>query len=126
MAVLVTDELFGRGAVNAGITAEDGHRLFLSVVQSVDFGPLRPWVVYGASHRGLGKDLKLDEAMAAVTHRSPNAVRARVAAADDNNILAFGGNEILVRLAGQYVLRVRRQEVHGEMDALQVAALDAG
>jgi hypothetical protein len=44
----------------------------------------------GALQRRLGQDLDLGEALAAVAHGGADAVGAGVAAADDDDVLAFG------------------------------------
>ena len=77
--------------------------------------------------RSIGRareDFHLHQALAAVAHGRADAVGAGVAAADDHDILAFGGDEVAVLVAVQEAAGVVGQEIHGEMDALEVAALD--
>jgi len=59
-----------------------------------------------------------------VAHRCTDAVGAGVAAADDDNILAFGGDETAVLVLVQNCLGVRREEVHCKVDAFQLTPND--
>jgi hypothetical protein len=60
-----------------------------------------------------------------VAQRGADAVGAGVAAADDHDVLAFGGDEAAVLCAAvEQAAGVVGQEIHGEMDALEVAAFD--
>ena len=54
-----------------------------------------------------------------------DAVAARVAAADDQHVLAAGGDALfrVERLSGQYAVLLR-QHLHGEVDAREVASGD--
>ena len=56
--------------------------------------------------------------------RSADAVGAGVAAADDDHVLALGGDEVAVRAGRRAGLGVRGEELHREVDALEIAALD--
>ena len=53
--------------------------------------------------------------------RRAQAIRARIAAADDHHALAGGQNLIRHGIAFADLIRLR-QEIHREMDALQLAA----
>ena len=115
---------FGVDEIVARIVAEDGGGFFLAVIELVNLGPLRPRIVGGAVERRLGEDLELDQALAAVAHRGADAVGAGVAAADDDDVLVLGA-----RCSGrpcarvEQALGVRGQELHREVDALELAAL---
>src|SRR5688572_20329167 len=53
------------------------------------------------------------------------AVSAGVAAAEDDDVLAFGGNKLLIGdLVAEVALVLQGQVIHGEMDALELAAGD--
>jgi len=124
LAVLVALELRGGGGISAGILAEHGGGFFLTVVQAVDLGPLRPGVAGGTGFGRLGHDFQLGDAGAAVADGGAHAVGARVAAADDHDILARSGDVIHAGGAVQHRLGIRGQKVHGEVDALEVAPFD--
>ena len=74
-------------------------------------------------HGRLRHQLELMDAQRALPVRGAQAVRPGVAAADDDDVLAVGGDEVRVHdrvtLAAAVLLR---QVVHREMDALQLAA----
>src|SRR4051812_45934637 len=53
-------------------------------------------------------------------HGSSHTVGPSVAAADDNDIFAFGQNEITIAFTTEHRLRVRRKEIHRKMDPLQL------
>ena len=109
----------------ARVVAEDGGRFFLAVIELVDLGPLRPGIVRRRAQRRLGQDLELHQAAAAVAHRRADAVGAGVAAADDDHVLALGGDVLAVGMAAvEQALGVGVQELHGEVNALEIAALD--
>ena len=122
VALFVGDELRGRGEVDARIGAVFGGGFFLAVVDLVGLRPFRPRIVLGAGGGGLRHDLELDDGLAAVAERSAYAVGAGVAAADDHDVLAFGGDGRVGRLAVQEVLRVGVEELHRQVDALGVTA----
>ncbi len=109
----------------ARVVAEFGGGFLLAVVELVDLGPLRPGIVGGALQRRLGQNLELHEALAAVAHGGADAVGAGVAAADDDDVLALGGDESAVGVVRvEQAFGVGVQKLHGEMDALELAALD--
>src|SRR6185295_19089046 len=87
---VVAFELRGGGEIDARVAAEHRRRFLLTVVELIDFWPLRPWIIRGAIHRWLGQDFHLHEALAAMTHRGADAVSARIAAADDHDVQAGG------------------------------------
>ncbi len=124
LAVLVALKMGGGGGVGAGILAEHGGGFFLAVVHAVDLGPLGPGVVGGAGFGGLGHDFQLGDAGAAVADGGAHAVGARVAAADDHDILARSGDVVFAGGAIQHGLGVRSEELHREVDALEVAPFD--
>ena len=90
--MLVAHEFFGGGEVNAGVCAEFGGGLFLAVVKLINFGPFGPRIVGRALERRAGQDFQLDQALAAVAQGGADAIGAGVAAADDDDILARGGD----------------------------------
>ena len=120
----IADETLHRGQVHARIAAEPAGRLFLTVVELVDLRPLRPGVVRGTLVRRSRHDLELHEAAAALAHRGADAVGAGIAAADDDHVPVARVDR---RGAGPPVeqrLRARGEVVHGEVHALETAALD--
>ncbi len=122
-ALGVADEFFHGGEVDAGVGAELGGGLLLAVVELVDLGPLGPGIVGGAVLRGLGENLDLQEALAAVTHGGADAVRAGVAAADDDDVAA-GGEDGAGAVVAEDGLGVGGEILHREVHALEGAALD--
>jgi hypothetical protein len=116
---------FRRGReINARIIAEFRGGLFLAVIQLVSLGPFGPGIVLGAFKRGLGQDLHLHERRATVPHRGADAIRAGVAAADDDDILAGRINETTVLVAVEHRLGVSSEEIHREVDALELTAFN--
>ena len=59
-----------------------------------------------------------------MAHGGADAIGAGVAAADDDDILAFGGDEVAVLVPVEQRLGVRGQKFHREMNALEIAAFD--
>ena len=96
VAVVVAFKLRRGREINARIGAEFRGGFFLAVIQLVNLRPFGPRIVLGAFHRRLGQNFHLHEALAAVAHRGADAIRAGVAAADDDDVLALGGDEIAV------------------------------
>ena len=96
LAVGVADEFLGGGQIDARIVAELRGGFFLAVVELVDLRPFRPRIVLGALQRRLRQDFELHEALAAMAHRGADAVGAGVAAADDDDVLARGVDEVAV------------------------------
>ena len=69
------------------------------------------------------EQLEVDHALAAVAERRADAVGAGVAAADDDHVVALGREVMaVVEVVVEQALGVARQEIHREVDALQVAA----
>ena len=90
LAVRVAFKFRRGGQINARVGAEFRGGFFLAVIQLVNLRPFGPRIVLGAFQRRLGQNFHLHEALAAVAHRGADAVRAGVAAADDDDILAVG------------------------------------
>ena len=59
-----------------------------------------------------------------MAHGGADAIGAGVAAADDDDVAILGGDEAAVAVLIEDRLRVRGEEVHGEMDAFERTALD--
>jgi hypothetical protein len=122
VAFAVVDELFGHDAILARVLAHVGLDFGVAVVDSVDTGPLWPWVVAGALRRRLREQLEVDDVLGTVTDGSTNAVVTSVTTTDDDNVLALGGDVGIVgQLRVEQRLGVLVQELHGEVDALEVA-----
>ena len=86
-------------------------------------GPLRPGVAGGALKWLTREYLELDQTTTAVSQRSRNAVRACIAAADDDYVFVFRGDEIR-GFAIQQAFCIRTQEIHREVNAGQGSILD--
>src|SRR5262249_20758793 len=92
----VADEPRRLDGVLARVVAEEGLRLFLPVVETINLRPLRPGVVRGAAHGRPRHDLQLQDAPAAVPQGRADAVRACVAAADDDDVLILRRDVIAI------------------------------
>src|SRR5439155_18768100 len=57
-------------------------------------------------------------------HGGADAVGAGVAAADDHHVLVLGRDEIAVFVAVEEAAGVGGQELHGQVDTLEIAAFD--
>ena len=114
---------FRRGRqINARVGAKFRGGFLLAVIHLVNLRPFRPRIVLGAFQRRLRQNFHLHERFAAVPHRSAHAIRSGIAAADDDDVLAGGVNEMAVLVPIQNALGVRREKFHREMDAFQFAA----
>ncbi|MPM55228.1 hypothetical protein SDC9_102021 [bioreactor metagenome] len=84
-------------------------------------GPVRPHqrlVLLLGRH---GHQLELSDADCAVAVRCTHTVRARVAAANHDDVLAVGA-DLALELVARVDLVLLRQELHREMDAVKIAA----
>src|SRR6478736_4512101 len=119
----VADKLLHGRNVDARVGAVLGGGLLLAVVQLVGLRPLGPGVVGRALQRRLGENLDLEEALAAVAHRRADAVRAGVAATDDDDVLA-GGVDRAGTIVAENGLGVGGEKLHRKVHSLELAALD--
>src|SRR6478736_3319959 len=119
----VADKLLHGRNVDARVGAVLGGGLLLAVVQLVGLRPLGPGVVGRALQRRLGENLDLEEALAAVAHRRADAVRAGVAATDDDDVLA-GGVDRAGTIVAENGLGVGGEKLHRKVHSLEAAALD--
>ena len=94
VAVLIALESRGGGQVDARVGPELGSGLFLAVVDLVGLGPFRPGIVGGPLIRRARHDLQLDDRAAAMAEGGADAIGAGIAAADDDHVLALGGDEL--------------------------------
>ena len=88
-------------------------------------GPKGPRLRAGlvARHRRLGKQLKLTNRFGALTAAGTQAVGARVAPADDDDVLALGGDvEIGVHRPVTDAAVLLGQKLHRKVNAVEVAA----
>src|SRR5262249_5385703 len=84
----------------------------------------RPRIVLRAVLWWTRKNFHLHETLAAVPHGGADAVRAGIAAADDHDVFAGGGNEIPVLVSVENAPGVRGEKFHGKLNALERAAFD--
>ncbi|MNC21323.1 hypothetical protein D3C75_692980 [compost metagenome] len=123
VAVLVAHKTLGGHQVVTGIAAMLGGGFLLAVVHLEGFGPFRPRVIVGPVLGSLGHNFELVNTVGAMTDRGSDTVGTGVAAADDDNVLACCGDISAVGMVGiQQALGVLVQELHRQVDALQLAA----
>ena len=114
--------LYG-GLVNARVIAKLGNGFLLAVVGLQHAGPLRPGVVCGTLGRGAGHHFQLHHALATLADSRAHAVVTGVAAANDQHLFACGRNRLTIRKVGiQQTAGHAGQVIHGEVDALCIAA----
>src|SRR5262245_50763499 len=99
-----------------------GDALLVRRRRAQDHRPVGP-AELGTVLRRLGQELELVHRRRAVTVRRAETVGARVAAAQDDDALV-GGEELSLDPIARDRLVLLRQELHREVDALQVAARD--
>lgn len=98
-------------AVLARVGALHNLGLAVAVVHVEDARPLGPGVVARALGRRPREQLKVDNVFAAVADRCADAVRARVATADDDDLFALGADELRDGRAGGVVPGLDRDSV---------------
>jgi hypothetical protein len=113
-----------RGQILARIGAELGDGLLLAVIGLERLGPFGPRIVLGAFQRRLRHDFQLRDTLAAVPDRGAGAIRAGVAAADDDDVFPRRGNLRAGLEAVEQVPGVRREKIHREMNALERSAFN--
>jgi hypothetical protein len=99
----VPDKLLGQHLVLPGVLPQLVGCLGMPIVHPENPGPLRPGVPRGASLRGLGKKLQVNQGLAAVAERGADAVGARVASANDDDGLVLGADVVAVLERGMFV-----------------------
>src|SRR6266702_7258125 len=119
IAVLITGEL---DAVDAPV-AEPA--LFVGALGAELKRPERPGSGCCSYFRRFGHDLELVNALGALTKAGAQAVRARIATADDQHALIFRADRrSLVEYVAFTAAVLLRQKLHGEVNALKFAAGD--
>ena len=99
-------------------------RLLVAVIHAEDARPLRPLVPLRPRRGGLRHELEVGHRRAPVPQRRADAVRARVAAADDDDVLVLRVDVLAVgQVAVEQALGVGVEELHGEVHAAQLAVL---
>ena len=93
VSAVVSDEFLRHDAVLAWVFAHVGLHFGVAVVDAVDAWPLRPGVIPRARSGGrLREQFEVGDGLGAVADGGADAVVARVAAADDDDVLTFGGD----------------------------------
>mmetsp|Transcript_23427 Transcript_23427/g.67264 ORF Transcript_23427/g.67264 Transcript_23427/m.67264 type:complete len:944 (+) Transcript_23427:2462-5293(+) len=134
VAIVVAHELLGVDQELAGVLAELGRHLLVTVVNAEDGWPLWPGVG-GCACRGLSwHELKVDDGGGPVSHGGADAVVAGVSSADDDDPLALGVDVravpgLLLPLGTHLALVHQRlgvlvQELHRKVHTLEIAAGD--
>ena len=130
ITVVVADELLGHDGVDAGVLSEDSLDLGVAVVNAEDARPLGPRVVRCTLHGRLRHELEIGHRLAPMAHRGSNTIGARVTASDHDDVLPGGSDKgvfVPLRFQGSLLgheeaLLVLREEFHGKVNALEVAA----
>ena len=99
-------EPLGHHAVLARVRTLDDLGFSVTVVHVEDAGPLGPRVVARALRRRSRKELEVNDVLAAVANRRPDTVRARVAATNDDHLLALGAHKLRDGSTGRVVPRL--------------------
>ena len=59
-----------------------------------------------------------------MAHGGADTIGPGIAAADDNDVFAFGRNKVAILMLVEKSASVVSEEFHGEMDSLELAAFD--
>jgi hypothetical protein len=122
-ATAIIDKLLGHDAEFTGVLAHVGLDFGVTIVDTVDTGPLGPWVVAGTLWGRLGQQLEVDDRLGTVADGGTNAVVTGITTTNDDNVLVLGGDVRTVSQLGvEERLGVLVQELHGEVDALELTA----
>ena len=125
LAFVVDQILFAEDLIFARVFSELRFGFFVTVIDTEDTRPFRPWVVVGTFGWWLRQQLKVDHAAATMTEAGSDAVGPGVTTADDDHVLAFGADEVGPQvITVNTLLGVGREEVHREMNALGFATGD--
>ena len=119
--VLAAQDLERVDAPLAHLATHELDGLRLAIVGLLDVGPLRPRVSCRALLRRAGEELELAHGARALAHGGAQAVVARVAAANDHDVLARGIDRR--RAAVEHASRGAREVVHGVRHATACEAL---
>ena len=97
----------------------------MGVIHAKHARPLWPGIVGGSRRRRFVEQFEVHDAPAAVSQRGPNTVGTGVASADHDHVLVPRSDVLAIdQLRIEQTLGVAGQEVHREMDALQIPAGD--
>ena len=72
----------------------------VTVVDTINSWPLRPWVVCSSFGWGLGEEFEVCDGLSAMADGGANAVVACVTTANDDDVFVFGGNVFCIGQAG--------------------------
>mmetsp|Transcript_10690 Transcript_10690/g.29648 ORF Transcript_10690/g.29648 Transcript_10690/m.29648 type:complete len:362 (+) Transcript_10690:280-1365(+) len=125
ITVLVADETLGQDVIDARILTILFGCLGVAIVNLEYTRIVWPRVARGPRLARLAQKLQVNDAFRPVADGSADAIGPRVPAADDNYPLSFRRDEVAVRMVRvQQTLGIGRQELHGEVDAVQSPAVD--
>ena len=123
VAAVIADKFLGEDVVRARVVAVFGFVFGVRIVEAIHARPLRPRIVRGALGRRLVEQLKIHDALAAVPQRGADAIRAGVAAANDDHVFVLGrGVRFVLEIGIEQALGAAREEIHRELYAVEVAA----
>src|SRR5665213_691734 len=92
----------------------------MSVINAENSRPLRPRIVTGPRNGWLWNNFQIDQPLAFMPHRSPDAVIARIATTNDHNMFVLRIDELAVeQLRIEQTFGIRVQEFHGHMNSFE-------
>ena len=94
----------------------------MRVIEAINARPLWPWIIRGTLGGGLVEQFKIHYALAAVPQRSADAIRAGIAAADNDHVLVLGRRvRFILEIGIEQALRVARKKIHRKLNAVEIA-----
>mmetsp|Transcript_77559 Transcript_77559/g.224286 ORF Transcript_77559/g.224286 Transcript_77559/m.224286 type:complete len:224 (-) Transcript_77559:113-784(-) len=128
MSIFISDEFLCHYRVHSWVFSSDSFDFGVSVVSSENSRPLWPWIVRCALHRGLRHQLKINDRVATMTHRSTDAICSRVSSANNNNIFTGCVDPMVLLPPGlqcailghEQLLLVCCEKFHRKVNTLQV------
>src|SRR5258705_6334735 len=94
----------------------------MAIVNSMDLWPLRPGVIRRSGCWCLRQDCELNQTPAAMAQGRSNAVGARVAAPNHDDVLTLRRDEFtIMMIAIKQTLRVGSQKIHCEINSIECA-----
>ncbi|EDK42380.1 conserved hypothetical protein [Lodderomyces elongisporus NRRL YB-4239] len=93
----------------------------VTVINSKDPWPLRPWIILGSRGRWLWQQLEIGHRFGSMTSRSTQTIITSVTSTNNNNVFTFKLLTNVCQLIFQKSLGVLVQQLHGKVDVLQLS-----